>query len=131
MGWQLLRRPVEYISSCIDCDDTDDAEEGIRLKEYSSRGSRYKKKPFRPELEDIHEGEESAALKSSSDVDSDVDDDIVVFREGKTETVNSTEKPPEPSLSSSLLGIDFWWVISVCLSASQLSIISRVTTIQV
>jgi len=98
---------VDFISSCIDCDDTDDAEEGIKLKEYS-RGSRYKKKPFRPELEDIHEGEESAALKSSSDADSDVDDDIVVFRGGKTETVNNTEKPLEPSLMSSLLGIDFW-----------------------
>lgn len=97
---------MDLISSYISCDDTDDVDEGVRLKEYSRRGSRYKKKPFRPELEDIHEGEESAALKSSSDVDS--DDDIVVFRGGKAETL-VTQKASEPSLMSSLFGIDFWW----------------------
>ncbi|KAG0570951.1 hypothetical protein KC19_6G200300 [Ceratodon purpureus] len=106
----LIRRPVDFISSYIGWDDTDDVDEGIRLKEYSRRRSRYKKKPFRPELEDIHEGEESAGLKSSSDVES--DDDIVVFGGGKPETF-STEKPPEPSLLSSLLGIDFWLITIV------------------
>lgn len=78
---------------------------------------RYKKKPFQPELEDIHEGEEMAALKSSSsssdvedrdkDKDDDDDDDIVVFRRGKPESVN-TEKPLELSLMTSLFGLDFW-----------------------
>lgn len=77
-------------------------EEGINLKDFSRRGFRYRKKPFRPELEDIHEGEESAAFMSSSDVDS--EDDIVVFNGGR----NVTEKPLEHSLRSSLLGIDFW-----------------------
>ena len=96
---------MDLISSYISCDDTDDVDEGIRLKEYSRRGSRYKKKPFRPELEDIHEGEESEALKSSSDVES--DDDIVVFRGAKAEALNA-QKLPEPSLMSSLLGVDFW-----------------------
>lgn len=106
----LIRRPVDYLNSWIECDETEDAVEGIRLKEYHRRGSRYKRKPFRPELEDIHEGEEAAALKSS---ESDEEDDIVVFRGGKTESVAAENKPLEPSVTSSLLGIDFWLITLV------------------
>lgn len=96
---------MDYLNSWIECEESEDAVEGIRLKEYHRRGSRYKRKPFRPELEDIHEGEEAAALKSS---ESDEEDDIVVFRGGKTESATAENKTLEPSLMSSLLGLDFW-----------------------
>ncbi|KAG0626879.1 hypothetical protein M758_2G158200 [Ceratodon purpureus] len=103
----LIRRPVEFFSSYLSCDEADDVMEGTNLRDFSRRGFRYRKKPFRPELEDIHEGEESAAFMSSSDVDS--EDDIVVFKGGKVDT----EKPPEHSLRSSLFGIDFWLITIV------------------
>lgn len=107
----LIRRPVEFFSSYISpCDETEDVVEGISLREFSRRPYRYKKKPFRPELEDIHEEEESAALKSSSEAES--DDDIVVFKAGRDDTID-LEELLEPTLRSSLLGIDFWLITAV------------------
>lgn len=101
---------MEFFSSYISpCDETEDVVEGISLREFSRRPYRYKKKPFRPELEDIHEEEESAALKSSSEAES--DDDIVVFKAGRDDTID-LEELLEPTLRSSLLGIDFWWELS-------------------
>lgn len=90
----------------ISWNHSDDVEEGISLKELSRRGSMYKNKSFQPEPDDIYEGEELAALKSSSDVES--DDDIVVSKRNKMEALR-TEKLHEASLATSLLGIDFWW----------------------
>ena len=99
---------MEFFASYINCDEADDVvESGTNLRDFSRRGHRYRKKPFRPELEDIHEGEESEAFVSSSDVDS--DDDLVDFKGAKSDT----EKPPESSLRSSLLGIDFWYGLPI------------------
>lgn len=70
----------------------------------------YKNKSFQPEPDDIYEGEELAALKSSSDVES--DDDIVVSKRNKMEALR-TEKLHEASLATSLLGIDFWLITLV------------------
>lgn len=77
--------------------------EGIRLKEFPRRGFRYKRKPFHPELEDICEGSEEGALKSSSEQDSDEEED-------KEEPMESfdIDSPHEPTIMASLLGIDFW-----------------------
>lgn len=80
--------------------------EGIRLKEFPRRGFRYKRKPFHPELEDICEGSEEGALRSSSEQDSD-DEDIVVFREETMESLDA-DIAHEPTIMASLLGIDFW-----------------------
>lgn len=73
----------------------------MRLTELPRRNPRHRKKPFTPELEDIHEGEEKP-LKSSSDWDS--DDDIIVFENKSADS----EIPAEATLLQSLLGIDFW-----------------------
>lgn len=81
--------------------------EGIRLKEFPRRGFRYKRKPFLPELEDICEGSEEGALKSSSEQDSDDEEDIVVFKEETMESFD-IDSPHEPTIMASLLGIDFW-----------------------
>lgn len=106
----LIRRPVDLISLYISWNHSDDVEEGISLKELSRRGSMYKNKSFQPEPDDIYEGEELAALKSSSDVES--DDDIVVSKRNKMEALR-TEKLHEASLATSLLGIDFWLITLV------------------
>ena len=82
--------------------------EGIRLKEFPRRGFRYKRKPFHPELEDICEGSEEGALKSSSEQDSDdEEEDIVVFKEEMMESFD-IDSPHEPTIMASLLGMDFW-----------------------
>jgi len=113
-----MRRPVDFFSNYLVFDGADDVAEGNSLPDFSRRGSLYRKKPFRPQLEDIHEEEELAALKSnSSDADDDGDDgdddQFVVFEGGKNET---TEETLESSLTSSLLGLDFWYVTSELLN---------------
>lgn len=104
---QLIRRPVDFFSSYVACDETDDVVEESTLQQFSRRGSVYKKKPFRPQLEDIHEEEEMTALNLSSS-DTECDDNFVVFKGGTTNETTNAEKPLEFSLRSSLLGIDFW-----------------------